>query len=59
MAVHSREVRLKEDSLRKLSAKAEAMELLVQSLEAKLEEQELEVVARREEEAEDAQMLNG
>jgi len=44
--------------IHKLTAKSEAMELLIQSLESKLLDQDLEAASRREEEAEEADMLN-
>ena len=44
--------------IHKLTAKSEAMELLIQSLESKLIDQDLEAASRREEEVEEADMLN-
>lgn len=47
MTQSSREIRVRDDAIRKLAAKNEALDLLLVSLELRLEEQAAEVTARR------------
>ena len=58
ITITRKESRAKDEMIHKLTAKSEAMELLIQSLESKLIDQDLEAVSRREEEVEEADMLN-